>query len=644
MKKFLRITAWVAIGGLFFLGLVLSRLHSYLLFHSLAEIFSIIIACSIFALAWNSRRIIDNGYFVFIGIAYLFVGALDLLHTLSYKGMGVFPGASPNLPTQLWIAARYMQGISFVLAPFFLGRKFPARLVFSFYSMVFAFIIVSIFVCDLFPNCFLADSGLTPFKKDSEFVISFLFLGAIGLLLRRRKAFDPQVLNFLVVSFTLTIISELTFTLYTDVYGLFNLIGHFLKVIAFYFFYKAIIETGLVTPYRVLFRNLKQSEEDLRHARDELEIHVLERTAELLRANQALQAQIAQRHRTEEALQETGMQYSQVVESSQTGIYIDQDERIVFCNSRFAEIYGFAKEEILGMDFRFLVHPDDRTIVSTWRAKRIRGEPSPPVYEARGLTKNGETIWVSRRNTRIDLRGRPAILGNVVDTTVGKLMEEALRESQKELRLLSFQLMTAQENERKAIAQDLHDSIGQTLAAIKFALERKIHQIGRGEPPPGISIEDILAIVQGGIDETRRIMSNLRPSVLDDLGILATLNWFCREFEKVHPHIRISKESNLEEAEIPDSLKTVIFRVLQEAMNNIAKHSRADLIRLELKREERNLTFSVQDNGVGFDPRTSPRGLGLASMKERVEISGGKFLVHSSRGQGTTLRAIWPIS
>ncbi len=644
MKRFLRITAWLAIGGVFFLGLILTRLHSYLLFHSLAEIFSIIIACSIFALAWNSRRIIDNGYFVFIGIAYLFVGSLDLLHTLSYKGMGVFPDAGPNLPTQLWIAARYMQGISFFLAPFFLGRKFPARLFFSFYSLVFSLILASIFVWDLFPDCFLAGSGLTPFKKNSELVISFLFLGAIALLLRRRKAFDPQVLNLLVVSFTLTILSELTFTLYIDVYGLFNLIGHALKVMAFYFFYKAIIETGLVTPYRVLFRNLKQSEGDLRHARDELEVHVLERTAELLRANQALQAEIAQRRRTEEALQETGMQYSQVVESSQTGIYIDQDERIVFCNSRFAEIYGFAKEEILGMDSRFLVHPDDRTIVSTWRAKRIRGEPSPPVYEARGLTKNGETIWVSRRNTRIDLRGRPAILGNVVDTTVGKLMEEALRESQKELRLLSFQLMAAQENERKAIAQDLHDSIGQTLAAIKFALERKIHQIGEGEPPPGISIEDVLTIVQGGIDETRRIMANLRPSVLDDLGILATLSWFCREFHKVYPHIRVGKESNLEEAEIPDSLKTVIFRVLQEAMNNIAKHSRGDFVQVELKREDGDLTFTVRDNGMGFDPRTSPRGLGLASMKERVEISGGKFLLRSAKGQGTNLRAVWPLS
>ena len=644
MRKFIRITAWLAIGGLFFLGLILTRLHSYLLFHSLAEIFSIIIACSIFALAWNSRRIIDNGYFVFIGIAYLFVGALDLLHTLSYDGMGVFATTGPNLPTQFWIAARYVQGISFFLAPFFIGRRFLAPLVFFLYSLVFCLILASLFVWNLFPDCFLPGIGLTPFKKNSEFVISFLFLGAIGLLLLRRKTFDPQVLNLLVASLTITIFSELVFTLYTDVYGLLNMIGHFLKVIAFYFFYKAIIETGLVTPYRVLFHNLKQSEKDLRHARDELEVHVLERTAELLRANQALHAEIAQRRRTEEALQETGMQYSQVVESSQTGIYIDQDERIVFCNSRFAEIYGFAKEEILGMDSRFLVHPDDRTIVSTWRAKRIRGEPSPPVYEARGLTKKGETIWVSRRNTRIDLRGRPAILGNVVDTTVGKLMEEALRESQKELRLLSFQLMTAQENERKAIAQDLHDSIGQTLAAIKFALERKIHQIGGGEPPPGISIEDILTIVQGGIDETRRIMSNLRPSVLDDLGILATLNWFCREFQKVHPHIQIRKESNLAEAEIPDSLKTVIFRILQEAMNNIAKHSRSDLIQLELKREEGDLTFSVRDNGAGFDPQTSRRGLGLASMKERVEISGGKFLLHSAQGRGTTLRAIWPVS
>jgi PAS domain S-box-containing protein len=644
MKGFLQIAKWLGIGGLLFLGLALTRLYSFLLFHSLAEFFSIIIAFSIFALSWNSRHILDNGYLVFIGIAYFFIGALDLLHTLTYEGMGLFQNAGPNLPTQLWIAARYMQGISFVLAPFFLGRRFRAPLVFFSYSLVFFLLLELIFAWDLFPNCFLPGSGLTPFKKISEFIISFLFLAATGLLLRRRQAFDSQVLNLLVVSFTLTILSELAFTLYTDTSGFFNLVGHFLKVLAFYFFYKAIIETGLVTPYRLLFHDLKQSEENLRRARYGLEIRVRERTGELLRANQALQAEIAHRHRAEEALRESGIQYSQLVESSQTGIYIDQGGKIVFCNTRFAEIYGFAKEELIGMDPAMVVHPEDRALVASWRAKRIRGEPSPAVYEARGLTKAGETIWVSRRNTRIDFGGQPAILGNVVDTTARQEMEEALRESQKELRLLSLQLMTAQENERKTIAQDLHDSIGQTLAAIKFALERKIRQIGEGEAPPGISIEDILAMVRAGIDETRRIMANLRPSVLDDLGILATLSWFCREFQKVHPHIQVRKETNLAEEEIPDPLKTVIFRLLQEAMNNMAKHSRGDSVQLALSKENQSLVFSIQDNGVGFDLRTSRRGLGLASMKERVEASGGRFRVDSAEGLGTFIQAAWPLS
>ena len=98
--------------ALLLFGLYLSSLYSYLLFHSLIEIFSIVVGCCIFVLAWNSREHLDNNYLLFLGIAYLFVSALDLLHTLAYKGMGVFPGYDANLPTQLWIAARYVQGLS----------------------------------------------------------------------------------------------------------------------------------------------------------------------------------------------------------------------------------------------------------------------------------------------------------------------------------------------------------------------------------------------------------------------------------------------------------------------------------------------------------------------------------------------------
>ena len=457
--------------ALFLLGLYGVSLYSYLLFHILVEGFSIIIACSIFVLVWNSRRIIDNPYLVIIGIACLFVGAIDFLHTLAFKGMGIFPGEA-NLPTQLWIAGRTLQGISFVIAPLLMKRTVNYPAVLRVFSLVSAFLVLSIFPLGIFPDCYLEGVGLTPFKIRSEYVISSSFLLAILLLLWRRRDFDPQVLRLLCISLVLTVFSELAFTLYVDVYGFFNFLGHFFKLAAFYFFYKALIETGLVAPYNLLFRNLKQSEEELRRAHDELELRVKERTAELTRAYETLKAEMFVRERTEEALRSSEKQYSQVVESSLTGIYIDQDSRIVFCNQRFADLFGYSREEMIGLESWKIDHPDDRAMTEEWRKKRLRGEPAPDEYEARGLTKDGRTLWVMRRNTRIEFRGRPAVLGNIVDTTRRKQMEGALMESEKELRLLSTQLLATQENERKWVAQELHDSIGQSLVAVKFALER----------------------------------------------------------------------------------------------------------------------------------------------------------------------------
>jgi PAS domain S-box-containing protein len=629
-------------GALFLLGLYGASLYNYLLVHCLAETFSVVIACGIFVLAWNSRHLIDNPYLVVMGIAFLSIGALDFLHTLAYKGMGVFPGYGSNLPTQLWIAARYLQSISFLVAPWLMKRKVHYPAVLGIYLSMVAFLILSIFPWSIFPDCYAEGVGLTLFKKISEYLISSLLVVAIVLLLKRRADFDPQVLRLLSLSLTLTVFSELAFTLYVDVYGFFNLLGHFLKVTAFYFFYKAIIETGLVTPYKLLFRDLKQSEEALRKAHDDLELRVQERTAELTRAYESLKAEVLARQRTEEALRESERKYSQVVESSLTGIFINQDGRVVFCNQRFADIFGYSREEMIGLEVLQLVHPEDRAITDEWRKKRIQGEPVPAEYEARGLTKDGRVIWVTRRNTRIEFRGRPAVLGNIADTTRRKQMESALMESEKELRLLSFQLLAAQENERKWVAQELHDSIGQTLVAVKFALERKISQSGSGKAPPGISSEDILAMVQNGVEETRRIMTNLRPSMLDDLGILATINWFCREFQKVYPHFQIQRQIEVQEQEVPEELKIVIFRILQEAMNNIAKHSRGNSISLNLGRRNDRITLKIQDNGAGFDLENSRKGLGLSSMKERAQHSGGVFILESSVGKGTCLEVMWP--
>ncbi len=265
-----------------FAGLYLTSLYSYLLFHSLAEMFSIIIACGIFMIAWNSRCLLDNMYFLFIGIAYLFIGGLDLIHTLSYKGMGIFPGYDANLPTQLWIATRYIESLTLLIAPFFVSRKLETNISFLSYVVAIFLLLGTIFYWQIFPDCFIEGSGLTPFKKISEYIISLILVSSIVVLMKRRSEFDRDVFSLIVASIILTIGAELAFTFYVSVYGFSNLIGHYLKIISFYLLYKAIIETGIIKPYNLLFRSLKHSNEALQKARDELKQQVDERTIELI--------------------------------------------------------------------------------------------------------------------------------------------------------------------------------------------------------------------------------------------------------------------------------------------------------------------------------------------------------------------------
>ena len=199
------------------------------------------------------------------------------------------------------------------------------------------------------------------------------------------------------------------------------------------------------------------------------------------------------------------------------------------------------------------------------------------------------------------------------------------------------------------IAQEIHDSMGASLAAIKFKVEAALKEMGDDNPQPRDDLEKVIPIIQGTIEEARRIQTSLRPSVLDDLGILATINWFCRQFESIYPSIRVGKEIDIQEHEVPDSLKIVIYRVIQEAMNNIAKHSKTPTVLLRLMKNDRAIRMMIRDSGQGFNledaysRKGTHRGLGLDSMRERIELSGGSFEIESGEGEGTTIRASWPI-
>jgi PAS domain S-box-containing protein len=224
-----------------------------------------------------------------------------------------------------------------------------------------------------------------------------------------------------------------------------------------------------------------------------------------------------------------------------------------------------------------------------------------------------------------------------------------LAKANETLRDLSSRLFNAQENERKRIAGELHDTIGSCLNGVKFKIEETLQQMGKGSYVTEEPIRNVIPVIQEGIEECRRMQQDLRPSLLDDLGLLSTLSWFCRRYQTIYTGIKVELEQALEETDIPHALRTVIYRVIQEGMNNIAKHSKADLVHVSLRKMDGRIEIVLEDNGQGFDLKKvlnseiTKRGLGLTSMRERTQLLGGSFAIESSEGKGTTVRASWPL-
>jgi signal transduction histidine kinase len=226
---------------------------------------------------------------------------------------------------------------------------------------------------------------------------------------------------------------------------------------------------------------------------------------------------------------------------------------------------------------------------------------------------------------------------------------QALHESREERRRLSGLLVSIQEDERRRIAQDLHDGLGQTLSLIKLSIENSARLVAAGATnQAGESLQRLIPHVDEALVEVRRVSTELRPMILDDLGILATLSWFFREFEAVCGGIVVEKTGNVTEHDVPVPLHITLYRILQEAVHNIVKHSAADRIWFRLDRAGDALHLVIRDNGRGFDPvrvkwvEGATRGLGLVSMKERAFFSGGTFQLTSAPGEGTCIQVSWP--
>ncbi len=227
-----------------------------------------------------------------------------------------------------------------------------------------------------------------------------------------------------------------------------------------------------------------------------------------------------------------------------------------------------------------------------------------------------------------------------------KRAQQQAATSQRQLRALSAKLLVAAEDERKRIAREIHDSIGSSLTAIKLFLSNALSHANEGLPVTE-ELQKTIALTVTTCCEVRRIMADLRPSVLDDFGILAAMRCFCREMLERHPTLDLNLKIDIEEDAVPEALKIVIFRILQEAFHNIHKYSKARSVQVCFGTVDHRIELRVMDDGVGFDLGSASNGsgrrrMGLVGMKERAEFSGGSFAIRSHIGGGTSIHASWP--
>lgn len=619
-------------------GIYLTSLHSYLLFHCLAEVFSIVIACGIFIVIWNSRRLIQNHYLLFIGIGYFHVAVFDLLHTLAFKGMGVFEGYGANLPTQLWVAGRFLEAFSLLFATFFLYRNLPPYRTFAAFASVTALLLASIFYWNIFPDSYIEGFGLTYFKIYSEYAICLVLLAVVGLLIKNSEIFDRKVLVLVVFSILTAIVQELAFTTYLSVYGPSNMIGHLLKVVSFYLIYKAILETSLVTPCELLFRDLKQSE----------------------------------------------ARFRSIFETNVVPIaYCTVDGRVIDANENYLRLIGFSKEELQTTEVRW-----DTVTPPEW--KHV-DETALRLLERDGVCNPVEKEYLRRDGTRVPIIfGACRIPGNTgqlvafaIDLTDRKRVEDALRESEERLRksrdelelrvqertselrttIKRLELLNQELQEFAYVAShDLQEPLRKIQTFCDLAIKRCSSEIDS-------TGHEYLKHVLGSAGRMRQLLHDLlefsRVASKPHLFKQIDLRQLAQEAADIFEATIKETDARIEIGTMPviEADEIQMLRLFQNLIGNSLKYrsNAPPIIKVHAEEQTEGICdITLTDNGIGFDRQYSERifapfqrlhgrneydgtGMGLAICRKIAERHGGSIRADSEAGAGSRFTIRLPV-
>ncbi|MDY6850530.1 MAG: PAS domain S-box protein [Thermodesulfobacteriota bacterium] len=392
----------------------------------------------------------------------------------------------------------------------------------------------------------------------------------------------------------------------------------------------------------------KRSDEALRRAHDELERRVEERTAELVVANERLVREIEERKRAEEALKMSEAKFRAITENTtdMTAIF---DEKTIFryVSPSIQKLAGYSIREIQGRTPAHFVHPDHLPMLARVY-HRIKQKPGSTVNIPDIRIRHGDGTWLHLEVAITSMLDVPGVKGTVIncrDITERKRAEKGLLSYQKRLSRMGYELLLTEERERRRIATNLHDHIGQSLAMSKFKLKTLRQSLSSSGQVT--LVDEICGFVEEMILQTRSLTFDLSPPILYELGLESAVEWLA---EQIHERYNIQTEFNNDgqPKELDDDLRVFLFRAVRELLMNVVKHAQASKVKISMRTKDDELCIEVDDDGLGYDSSARGHsglgdGFGLFSIRERIVPLGGHLWIKSMPDRGTRATLATPL-
>jgi len=631
-----RIT-WVSVS-LFILSCILwsqqalftnIRIPNALSIHTALETATIIIFTSVFIVSWNAFADLRKRSSLILATTFLSAAIFGFSHAISFQGMPGFPDAlDMHKSLSFWLLSRYI--ISLTL----LGLAIQTKDIdisnrhsqISFYVVLTLTIITSALVFNFaehLPMTYLQGTGQTSFKIQAE--ITLVIINLITAALMYRQILRAESINadsdlkikrtLLIFASIMMAISETYFSMYRFPDELFVVIGHVFQVLAAFAIYRSMVGINIHAPYSGLIQTTK----DLQQTADELMIHKRRLVG--------------------------------VIETAMDGILtIDDQHIIILVNPAAASIFGYTVDQLIGSPIDIVIPMRHRHVHNTHvsqfgergTTKRKMGGNFDDYYIT-GLHENGSEFPIEASISSLIENEKRFYTVIFRDISERKIAKEKMAQYHAELSQLSSALQSIREEERKHIARELHDDLGQLLAALRMDLSLLQRDQNLADKSR-LTLNSMDQLLLTSITTLRRIATDLRPRALDEGGLFFALQTLQKEFSQRHG-VNCELIADEEQLILDDERSTAIFRIIQESLTNVARHAKANHVTIRFERDDQSLAFTIQDDGRGIEEgaMNKTRSFGLVGMRERIKAMHGEFKVHSEVGKGTKIEISLPL-